>query len=129
MLNPGYPAKSILCAIVLLTLAACADSSAPAAVPLDPAQQYAQDVSNAVAKNTQTIANYAQSGTTDIKVTLAPSGQLLSSSVSKSCGTEGLDNFALQAVENTHFPRLPASLPQQNQTFILPVVFTSHTGY
>ncbi len=120
--------KTIFCIALLalssLTLAACADGSATPA--LTPDQQYAKDVSDAVARQTQTIANYAQSGVTHVEITLAPSGALMSAHILTSSGTEGLDNFALQAVDNAHYPVLPASLPQQPQSFDMPVNFISH---
>jgi TonB family protein len=109
-----------------LTLAACAASSPPPlAVPTTQAE-YDKDVIALVARNTKeppAMAGGDAAGTAHIAIILDPAGKLISADVEQSSGIPGLDNFALDAIQNTQFPRLPANVPQQAQGFDLPINF------
>jgi protein TonB len=124
-MKPRTAMLQSVCIFALATLAACADSPAPPpAAPPTTQAQYNQDVLDAVAQSTREPPSIASSGATGvvhIAIILDPTGQLVSADIAQSSGTVGLDNYALEAIDNTQFPKLPASVPQQDQGFDLPI--------
>jgi TonB family protein len=119
-MNATATIRFCLPALALLVLAACADDSSQAASPLTPNQQYDKAVTDAIAQNTKMPPGMwalGLSGVVHIDLILAPSGQIISADVSQSSGTGGLDDLALQQVENTHFPAVPANQPQVAHTY------------
>lgn len=128
-MNRPAAIRCFMGAVALLALAACADDGGQAAGPLTPEQQYDQAVADAVRQNTKMPPGMwalGLSGVVHIDLILAPSGEIISASVSQSSGTGGLDDLALQQIENTHFPAVPANQPQIAHQYDLPVNYPVH---
>lgn len=67
-----------------------------------------------------------QAGEVLLDITIAPSGQLLASSILKSSGVPELDRAALASLKRTHFPPIPSNVSAGSYRVTVPFQYNMH---
>ncbi len=67
------------------------------------------------------LAQLGVSGTAVVRVTVSPSGQVVSATIVHSSGVPLIDDTALDHVRGAHFPPFNADMPSQTLSFTVPV--------
>lgn len=105
--------------------AAPAAPAVSAAQAADALSRYAADLRARVQRTLvvpASIQSLGLSGESEVRITLAPDGQLIDVSLARSSGAPLIDRLALSTVKATHFAPFPPELPPHPVTFALRVV-------
>jgi TonB family protein len=89
----------------------------------DPASEWRREIAAQVQANVHFPSTIHEGGEARIAFTLDRSGKVTSTKLIRSTGLLELDQAALAAIENAHFPSAPPEVDDGRLNFVAPMVF------